>query len=113
VTDRDALAKLIADHFPEYVSGTCLCGVDAPSLAIWSAHLAETVLADHLVVAHSEVTTEYGVEWGGMVHGDVVSAEAAQGRAVHVYETTPDAARQREVWTGPWKPLDENGDRDA
>jgi hypothetical protein len=101
---------LIADHFPEYVSGTCLCGWDAPSLASWSAHLAEQIDVEHLVVPRSEVSTEYGVQYGSFVHGDVVSAEAARRRAVEVFEYPPDAARQRLVWTGPWSPLPEDAE---
>ncbi|WP_235211089.1 RusA family crossover junction endodeoxyribonuclease [Nocardia brasiliensis] len=42
-SDRDTLAGLIAEHFPEYISGHCLCGSEAPNLASWSAHVADAM----------------------------------------------------------------------
>ncbi len=44
-SDRDQLAALLADHFPEFISGSCLCGAEKPTLADWSAHAAEVLLA--------------------------------------------------------------------
>jgi hypothetical protein len=72
--------------------------------------LADEILAEFLVVPRSEVSIEYGVQYGSFVHGDVVSADAARRRAVKVFEQPADAARQRLVWAGPWSPLPENGD---
>jgi hypothetical protein len=93
---RDALADKLAECAAE--------GMGAREIAV-------TILAEFLVVPRSEVNVEYGVEFRSIVHGPAKNADIARWRAVHVYETTPDAARRREVWTGPWKPLNENGDK--
>lgn len=71
----------------------------------------DAILAEFLVVPRSQVEIEYGVQYGVIVHGRVADPIVARRRAVEVFNMPQDAARQREVWTGPWKPLDENGDK--
>ncbi|WP_280186258.1 MULTISPECIES: hypothetical protein [Nocardia] len=77
------------------------------------ADAVDVLLAEFLVVPRSEVEVEYGVQYGVIVHGRVADPIVARRRAVEVFNMPQDAARQREVWTGPWKPLDENGKAEA
>jgi hypothetical protein len=110
----DTLVRLLSDHQPNplHVGYGCTgCAGRFVTRGDHARHVAGLIADEHLVVPRSEVATEYGVESGGMVHGHVASAEGARGRAVNVYETTPDAARQRLVWTGLWSPLPEEEKR--
>jgi len=42
-TTREQMAAIIADHFPEYISATCLCGQTISNVAVWADHLAEVL----------------------------------------------------------------------
>jgi hypothetical protein len=75
------------------------------------ADAVDALLAEFLVAPRSEVDVEYGVESAGTVHGNTRSPDAARLRAQHVFDTTTDAARRREVWIGPWEPVPETSTR--
>jgi hypothetical protein len=109
----DTLVRLLSDHqprpFPDSGFGCTGCVGRFVTRGDHARHVADLIAAEFLVVPRSQVDVEYGVEFRSIVHGPAKNADVARYRAVHVYETAPDAARQREVWAGPWKPLDENG----
>lgn len=73
--------------------------------------LIDAILAEFLVVPRSEVRTEYGVEYRGLVHGDIWEADIARFRARHIFEfdRPASAVRRRQVWQSEWAPLPEDG----
>lgn len=84
---REALTRLLMDW-----------GCDDES----AGQCAGEILAEFLVVPRSEARTEYGVQFRSMVFGTMKDADVARHRAVHMYETTPDAVRHRQVWESEW-----------
>ena len=44
------LSDVLAAHFPEYISGTCLCGIEVANYAVWIDHVTEAVRAAGLAV---------------------------------------------------------------
>ena len=117
MSTRDALARLLDEHAVIRLTAIGKFSCYGCPDRRWAdhdgfaEHLADLVAAEFLVVPRSEVRIEYGVEWRNIVDSPAKSADVARHRAVHVWGVGPDAARQREVWTGPWSPLPENGDQ--
>lgn len=72
--------------------------------------IADAILAGYLVVPRSDATVEYGVQYRNIVDGNIRNVRIARSRACAVYDLDDDAVRRREVWTGPWLPLPENGE---
>lgn len=43
ITSREQMAEIIVEHFPEYLTQTCLCGLSIENAAVWADHLAQTL----------------------------------------------------------------------
>jgi hypothetical protein len=43
---EDAIAKLLAEHFCEYISGTCLCGVQVANVSEHANHVAALLVSE-------------------------------------------------------------------
>lgn len=111
---REAFANAILDALRESVSEYDTPYIDRSSLTfacidgrVDMLAAVDAILAEFLVVPRSEVATEYGVQFRGLVHGHCPEADIAKYRAVHVYGGHEDNARHRQTWTGPWSPLPE------
>lgn len=45
-TQRQQTAAVLRLHFPEYVTGFCLCGAEVETLVRWADHVAEVLHPD-------------------------------------------------------------------
>ncbi|MGW2666076.1 hypothetical protein ACWCW7_34415 [Nocardia tengchongensis] len=69
------------------------------------ADAVDAILREFLVVPRSDLSTEFGIHFRGLVFDGMRTAEVARRRAMNVYDLTPAAVRSRQVWKSPWAPL--------